>query len=292
MNVHTTIDEQRWVREFTLEEEFRALDTQNANYHRYYQPEYVVSPKDLALTLQMRERAGMPVPPLTAVDVLLPAAGEPKRPEASKIGGTPYRGSRPWPRDRFGKPMQFFGQLCFADSKDILAMEVVASLPGDVLLIFREDSDELIWSEHDGAELFFEWEQAGSLSQRQAGELESVPPPSESFHFHRLRSVESDSRTNLEIAGRDIEVCGHWHSCKVGGNPIWVQSEDEADDLGVFIAAFVSLQSTETKQPLVNLTNAPEATEPYCKDLLMFGDMGTLYLFWDGSRVRWLMQCC
>src|SRR5581483_4187597 len=51
----------------------------------------------------------------------------------TRIGGNPWRPSdRPWPRDKNGVPLTFLGQICFADSQDILPCK----LPGDVALIF------------------------------------------------------------------------------------------------------------------------------------------------------------
>lgn len=289
--MHRNVDAQRWVKQYPLFSHFDTLDAQASPDFWYYQPSEVTSPKDLALTLQMREGAGMPGEPSSLVDVLVPAIGEPDRPEASKIGGRPFRSDRPWPRDANDKPMLFMGQLCFADSLDVLPSHVTSSLPGDLLLIFLEDCDSVIWNEHEGAALLFEWEQSGRRNQAPTDQFRDAPQPWEPFHFERLRSRESESRAEIHHGTHAIEVCGHWHSTKIGGIPTWIQSEEEGEGLGTFIAAINSMVAVGDDYPLVNMPKAPPSPGPYRNELLMFGDMGTLYLFWDGTRVRWLMQC-
>ena len=57
----------------------------------------------------------------------------PERPWLTRMGGNPWRPKgKPWPCDREGIPLAFLGQICFADSEDILPCK----LPGDVALIF------------------------------------------------------------------------------------------------------------------------------------------------------------
>ena len=54
-------------------------------------------------------------------------------PWLTRIGGKPWRPKgKPWPRDDNGVPLAFLGQICFADSKDILQNE----LAGEVALMF------------------------------------------------------------------------------------------------------------------------------------------------------------
>jgi hypothetical protein len=73
-------------------------------------------------------------------------------PWLTRIGGAPWRPKgKPWPRDENGVPLAFLGQICFADSTDILPYK----LPGDVALIFGtasrggasiDDGSALEWS--------------------------------------------------------------------------------------------------------------------------------------------------
>ena len=56
------------------------------------------------------------------------------KPWLTRLGGRyPWREkNKPWPKDPDGVPLHFLGQICFADSKDILPCE----LPGEVAIIF------------------------------------------------------------------------------------------------------------------------------------------------------------
>ncbi|HZW07674.1 MAG TPA: hypothetical protein VFF65_11180, partial [Phycisphaerales bacterium] len=55
------------------------------------------------------------------------------KPWLTRIGGTPWREKgKPWPKGNGGIPLVFLGQICFADSQDMLPCK----LPGDVALIF------------------------------------------------------------------------------------------------------------------------------------------------------------
>jgi hypothetical protein len=68
--------------------------------------------------------------------------GEPAKPYLTRVGGLPWRDARkPWPKGENDRPLTFIGQLCFLDSKDIIA----APLPGDVLLVFSEFSEGYLW---------------------------------------------------------------------------------------------------------------------------------------------------
>lgn len=72
-------------------------------------------------------------------------------PWLTRIGGTPWRPKdKPWPRDSNGVPLAFLGQICFADSVDILPCK----LPGDVALLFGTHSRGYV-SITDGSSL--EW---------------------------------------------------------------------------------------------------------------------------------------
>lgn len=57
----------------------------------------------------------------------------PDAPWLTRIGGKPWRKKgKPWPTDAKGIPLAFLGQICFADSMDLLPFK----LPGEVALIF------------------------------------------------------------------------------------------------------------------------------------------------------------
>ena len=94
------------------------------------------SPGRLALREQEIRRVrqagdlGVAVPADVFAWALMPVV---EKPWLTRIGGVPWRPqNKPWPRDRNGVPLLFLGQICFADSSDILPFE----LPGEVALIF------------------------------------------------------------------------------------------------------------------------------------------------------------
>jgi hypothetical protein len=72
--------------------------------------------------------------PSVPSDVFVWADAQPwERPWLTRIGGRPWRPKgKAWPRDDDGVPLAFLGQICFADSADILPFK----LPGEVALIF------------------------------------------------------------------------------------------------------------------------------------------------------------
>ena len=291
MGIHDEVDLRRWTERFPLEALHDALGRASAADWRYAQPSSVDSPSRLAHNLRLRELAGQPTEPTVAVDVLLPTLGEPSHPAASKICGLPYRPDGDWPTDSAGRPLLFLAQLCLADSRDLLPFRP----PGDVLLIFCEDSDNVwIWREGEGCQLRFEWRDLGipasELIRPERCPRNLFTPTS----FERMRSRESvgdhGAVSLLKTGGKEIEVCGHWHASKIGGVPLWQQSKEEADGLGVFFAALDAINPGGPEYPFPNLPVA-SWQHPHSQNFFMFGDCGTVYLFWDGARVRWLMQC-
>jgi len=119
------------------------------------------SPGHVAAVEHLRPRVssqllGEPV----AVDVFLWAGTPNTRSYLTRIGGVPHRErSLAWPTDRQGRSLRFLGQLCFADSMDVLEVE---QLPGELLLVFagadwanvpmRDDPFVLEWSSIDLAQ--------------------------------------------------------------------------------------------------------------------------------------------
>jgi hypothetical protein len=94
---------------------------------------------------------------------------------ASRIGGAPYRpADAPWPISRAGEfagePMEFLGQLCFADSKDRFSIQ----LPGDVLLFFSDCRTGI--SSGTLEEQYFEWQPLGLKTITQASQVPGQVP--------------------------------------------------------------------------------------------------------------------
>lgn len=299
--VHETVDIDSWNALFPLEAELGSLDALGAGEHRYRTPYDIFSPKDLALTEQMRQRAGFHAESrrffnrlarrFRPVDYLLPALGEPPRREMSKIGGLPYRPRGAWPTGSDGRPMSFIAQLCLADSRAILRRAVTEHLGGDVLLIFQEGGD---WSrdEGDGVPLRFEW-QPLSLAAQDLVTPEEIPGQEIQwsplyFQLHRTRECEDWEGTFPSPAGKPVGVDGASRASKIGGVPAWQQGESGK---GTFFASIHSVNPCGTgvegtRFPFPNL-EAPTWRWASDAGFFMLGDVGTLYLFMrpNGSSI-------
>lgn len=293
MTIHQPVDLSRWTSRYPLDEHFRTLDAHSppAPDFWYYQPHDVHSPEDLAITEQMRARVGVPGRSSVPMDLLLPALGEPEHPAATKVGGVPYWPREEWPLDAAGERMQFVAQVCLADSLDVLPAAFVRKRPGDVLLIFREASDEMIWSEDEHPPLVFHWRNLDVARPQLANPDDCPPGLWTPTYFQRLRSRESETQGILTHAQHEIEVTGRYTASKIGGLPVWEQSDSEAEGMGSFFAALHSVNPDGAEYPFPNVDIPPWGEYPHSQNFFMLGDVGTLYLFWDGSRVRWLMQC-
>lgn len=121
--VHPVLDIAHWEAEFPLDRE--DLPTG-----------WIDGPGDLALAEQARKFAGRhgDLGPSVPADFFTwSKLSWSDKPWLTQIGGVPWReADKPWPKDEDGIPLHFLGQICFADSKDILPCK----LPGDVALIF------------------------------------------------------------------------------------------------------------------------------------------------------------
>jgi hypothetical protein len=296
--IHPTVEIERWIARYPLAATWAQLDVERGPDFWYNAPSDIFSPRDLALTEQMRSAVGgaAAMGPGTPVDVLLPALGEPPRREVSKISGLPYRPRGAWPTDGAGKPLTFLGQLCLADSRDVLSGFSREELPGDLLLIFQDDVDDgLMWSEGEGSQLHFEWQPLG-LAESELVTAAEVPTPSVLWtptFFERYRSTEhAEVRLPLRYRDIEIEVSGTYRASKIGGVPVWQQSEEEAEGLGRYFGCLHSINPCEDEYPFPNVPQPPWGRRPYSQGFLMLGDVGTLYLFAKGGgEVGWLMQC-
>jgi hypothetical protein len=92
----------------------------------------LASPHHLFSVETLRERLKLRVGRAVPTDVFVFGKGEPPRPDCTLFGGVPFWPlGRKWPIDGEGKQYQFFAQINFADSKDL-----IDKLPGDLLLMF------------------------------------------------------------------------------------------------------------------------------------------------------------
>jgi hypothetical protein len=159
--------------------------------------------------------------------------------------------------------MRFIGQLCFADSRDILP-----ELPGDVLLVFG-DEDALV---AEPERLVFEWWPL--TSARLVAEVPAVEDPLVPYHAHLHRTDDWDDAV--------------FEGTKIGGLPKFIQ--DVPDISGTFIGAIGSISvPDDQRHPFVNVAEPRGRSD---ENDLMIGDMGSLYLFVlpDGT-VLGLSQC-
>ena len=157
-------DLDRWMRMFPLE----AVPKRARNGF------LIVGPRDMAYLEQVRAQLSLQqVPPQSVpVDAFVFAIGEPPFRHVTKIGGVPYRPAHePWPTTPSGKPMTFLAQFCFAESRDI-----VGDTPGDVLLMFVEDSSSVLSRTKET--VWFEWRPVGLIELIQP---RNVPTPDWEF---------------------------------------------------------------------------------------------------------------
>jgi len=138
---HPVLDIRHWEDQFPLGDDRNALG-------------WIDGPGDVAIREQACRLAStkgtlgpsVPTDVFVWADILLR-----DRPWLTRIGGRPWRPKgRPWPKDESGIPLTFLGQICFADSKDLLPFEI----PGDVALIFGQNRSGWI-SINEGSAL--EW---------------------------------------------------------------------------------------------------------------------------------------
>ena len=121
--------------------------------HGHYSGNDITSPCDICYNELLRRGMkdefdwGEPVP----VDIFVHSIGEPENRYATKIGGLPFRSAElPWPETASGRSMALIAQFNFTNSKDL-----VGQLPGDLLLVFGDDTDGPIDPLH------FEWQNLG-----------------------------------------------------------------------------------------------------------------------------------
>ena len=273
MGVHDRLDLAHWIAQFPLSrlraeardyvlQRRQKLPQQYADDHAVEEHihlmnptwDIVVGPGTVAVNEQLRaDRIAAGERPVQRVptDVMVWARGEPANRAVTKVGGLPFRPSDvAWPEDEDGKPLRFIGQLCFADSLDI-----VPALPGDVLLIFG-DEDALV---AESERLVFEWRPLASGPL--VSEVPVVEDPLVPYHAHLHRTADWDD----EI----------FEGTKVGGLPKYIQ--DVPDLSGTFIGTLGSIAVPDDQRyPFVNVAEPRGKADEH--DLII-GDMGSLYLF-------------
>ena len=198
-------------------------------------------------------------------DVFVLGWGEPDRRDMTKFGGLPYRPrGMPWPLSQeTGKPLTFFCQLRFRESRDLLP-----PLPGDMLLCFFEDSGVWPFDGFPGPPVF-EWYPLGLDDLARPDE---VPTPGFDFPVcyglrHRTRDyVEPHAvyalrsvlpprlhymySDNASLLGLTI-----WNNIKIGGVPCWANPQEiaqEGVEPGPFLASLAPMSDSLEEWPWVN----------------------------------------
>jgi hypothetical protein len=271
-----------------------------AENHVYLRPagQFITSPYHLTVVELLRREVFGASPPSRGIptDAFVFAAGEPPAPYLTKFGGAPFRPrSRPWPTTKDGRALAFVAQLAFVDSRDI-----VAELPGDVLLVFfdaedrysnrsfrfewvgLDESDVVLASEMPRAH--YTW--TPSRKRREAGEVAAIRP-FELFVCHGVihRTFDLPGERALFAAYERSWQIAELEATKIGGSPRAGQRTPNVAER--FLGSIASVQvAASVPFPWVN---QPEATSPRDIHRLgtwMFGDMGSLNLFERAGKIR------
>ncbi len=219
---------------------------------------------------------GTPVP----VDIFVLSKGEPDRRFATKLGGLPYRPRQlQWPCGASGRPLSFIAQFNFSNSRDILG-----PLPGDLLLVFGDDSSDISETLH------MEWQ---SFGDHDLVRRDQIPLDSEVFDPYfgnrcRLPSYPDAERSN------DLEypVCNgkevwseHWilqlQATQIGRAPFLIQEGDESHPGQPLCTIASVLPSPDLPYPFVNVPEPISSEELRIRDRrgILIGDLGCIYIF-------------
>lgn len=282
MPIHPRLDLPRWIKEFPLAAHRNTIPTGQ-----------VVGPESIAVIEQLRQQSGghASMGPGVPTDVMIWSRGEPPHRAATKTGGLPFRpANHPWPTGREGQPSVFVGQICFADSRDLMfdRRGKPIDLPGDVLLLFAPEKSG-IWDDdnEDATCLQHEW---WPLDLPNLIAPDAVPKQPwtashggtvEVCHAHLHRTADFIEVPDDHPIRKSYDS---GHLCvleggKIGGVPYYTHENDPRP--GAFIAALGSINPVGAKFPLLNLPANPKGDTNLDGDHLVFGDCGSLYLFLD-----------
>ncbi len=186
-----------------------------------------------------------------------------------------------------GKPLSFIGQICFADSADILPPSVRRAVKDDVLLIFgachAEDSSMQVDCYaccYEPGAFYTEWQTIGlevPLNVEVPAEVQTRPVA----HAQLLRTEDFDGVPDDHPVFHLKQ--GYLIDClqggKIGGLANYVQNDIED---ACFLAALGSVRSTESD---------PLSGDRGDRSYVMFDDMGCLYFVVNADGdLEWDMQ--
>lgn len=238
--------------------------------------EIVTSPFHMYSVETLRDRLGLRIGHLCPTDAFVFGLGEPPRRDTTKIGGLAYwPKGRHWPTNSDGFAYRYFGQVCFADSRDLMP-----NLPADVLLIFVGERDDWMWLPMD---IHFEWLPVGL-----ADLIESNPTPNAFESGPFFGAIHRTADYPDAEAVRDAELCdllSTLSATKIGGVAHRVQ--ETLDTTGELLVQVASIQPAFDEPFAFVNRAAPIPLDMHLgKDFsrryeVMFGDMGSIYVLRD-----------
>ncbi len=260
-----------------------------------YSGEDITSPCDICNNEWLRRGMadqfdwGKPVP----VDVFVMSKGEPEWRYATKIGGLPYRPANvPWPTATSGKPLALIAQFNFTNSRDI-----VGNIPGDLLLVFGDNSDGPF------SPLHLEWQNLGISdlvsSEQVPRECMKIAP----CFGNRCRTVGFPDA--VEISNGRYPKChgnevhsSYWipqyQATQIGRAPFFIQPDDDSL-AGLPLCTIASVQpDAHAPFPWVKVPEplCPEGKWPLGEAELMIGDLGCIYIFMEDHGTLHAGESC
>lgn len=320
--VHKRFDIEHWIRVFPLAQErarvrafaekcererpgtyTNAADMEDHIRMMLPDGDIIVGPENVAECEQLRAETGphQSYGPAVPTDVMVWGDAESPHPAGTKLGGCPFRPrSLSWPTGQNGAPSTFLGQICFADSRDILRNGSGAplDLPGDVLLLFMPNPDG-VWDGDDEDPKCMQWEWH-TLALTDPMRASDVPEQPVKFapcyaELHRTWDYPNVPEGHpIRQRSETGRLCVH-EGGKIGGTPFYVQEEEPRP--GVFLGALGSINPVGPRYPLLNIPVNPRGDHNLNGGHMMFGDCGSLYLFFDQvgfiekrPQLRWTVQ--
>jgi hypothetical protein len=241
---------------------------------------FITSPYDLFAVETLRDRWNSRVRQSVPTDVFVFGKGQPPRPDCTHIGGDPFWPvGREWPTDASRKPYLFFGQINFADSKDL-----VGDLPGDLLLMFIGHEPDWYWMP---MVLRLEWVNLGSRVQTEFDRslIASTGGP----FFGAIYRTADYPDFSEDPEDSYVSVL---NGTKIGGVPWFANAGEEVS--GQFLCQLCSIQAAaRVPYPWLNvaeplrLTSHDEGSAGLIHDEdneLVFADMESIYFYRDTNE--------
>jgi hypothetical protein len=226
-----------------------------------------------------------------------------EKPWLTRIGGRPWREKgKAWPRDEDGAPFVFLGQICFADSADILPFE----LPGEVALIFGRALGT--WISADPGVL--EWSRL-EIDEPEDGLGDNVPWNTElpyKYHgvIHRTAQYARSDRSD-EVFKQLGHKDGGWGIVRCQATSIgqranlpqgWPFQEGDGNTLvGVLSSYYFSSGDwplCDVPRGIQGVTGDGQERQMYNLSALDFGlgDVGAIWIYRDREGNFHLDQAC